>query len=496
MTNNAPILFEDKSWFIAEKPIETGEEFINSGMVNWLNLHLNKNLVEHVTIGRDVTGIAVYKKESSRCDCAKKLQTITYLFICHEEKNTRRKKLFQDDDYQFTLLENGNKHCLYQVKGAVCASHKIQEIASRNKLEIIDSSNRNGRLYLHCHTLETSFGDFKSDEPDSFRFLLKNSPLLLQEAAISIERRMNWLQLITNAQRIIHRGELSLPVSIDIYDKYLSISGFSESDNSLELKDKLKEVLRYIESKHTWNGALIRQHAQNPHKAKLIHDVISFGDKIPKEIQISENGLSYIVNINDSQHVGLFLDQRDSRKRLQECSAGRRIANLFSFTCSFSLAAIAAKAEVVFSVDLAGSTLARGKENFAINKLDETGKGKFIKDDVCKWLNRQEKKLDNGPDKFAYWDAIVCDPPVFASAGKGRGFHVEKQWNELARQCRKIMSKKGVAIFANNHRSGKNEFYYNLLKKHFRIVEKLAPALDFPSLKNQPEHVRIYWCEI
>ena len=136
------------------------------------------------------------------------------------------------------------------------------------------------------------------------------------------------------------------------------------------------------------------------------------------------------------------------------------------------------------------------EENFAINGLDQSGRGKFIREDVCKWLSRQERKHAAAPHGFAYWDLIICDPPVFASSGKGRGFHVEKQWTELARQIRLLLSDKGIALFANNHRSGKASYYLQELEKHFSSVVSLTPPLDFPVLENQPEHVRIYWCEV
>lgn len=113
-----------------------------------------------------------------------------------------------------------------------------------------------------------------------------------------------------------------------------------------------------------------------------------------------------------------------------------------------------------------------------------------------KWLARQERKRDADPDSFHYWDLIICDPPVFASAGRGRGFHVEKQWPELARQVRLLLSEKGIAIFANNHRSGSAFFYRSQLEKHFQVVTPLTLPMDFPILTGQSEHVRIYWCEV
>jgi 23S rRNA G2069 N7-methylase RlmK/C1962 C5-methylase RlmI len=73
---------------------------------------------------------------------------------------------------------------------------------------------------------------------------------------------------------------------------------------------------------------------------------------------------------------------------------------------------------------------------------------------------------------------------------------VEKQWQELARQIRLLLSDKGIALFANNHRSGSGSFYREELQKHFQSVTSLAPPLDFPIMPGKPDHVRIYWCEV
>lgn len=496
-SNHSPILFEDENWFIAEKPIESEAGFPNTGLTKWLNLHLKKNLSEHISLDRSASGIVVYKKDDSQDVDTNVFTSISFLFICEESRHSRRYAEFESSAYTFSQVRKSNNHCLYHVSGPICASSTIIEIAAQHKLNILNKrATRNGRLYIHCHEVKSSLGEFTSELPDSFTFLLDKREPLLQEAALCWDRRLKWLSLITNAQRLIHRQEIGLPICIDIYNNYLAIAGFSQTDSSKQLQTKLSPVLDYLKEKYQWQGGLIRQHAQNPHKKRLIHGTVSFGKEIPNEIEVEESNLRYIVNINDSQHVGLFLDQRDSRKHLQDHANNKRVANLFSFTCSFSLAAVAAEAEVAFSIDLAGSTLNRGKDNFAINDLNKSGIGKFIKDDVCKWLTKQENKLDKNPEDFSYWDCIICDPPVYASAGKGRGFHVEKQWPELTRQCRRIMSENGIAIFANNHRGGKSDFYYNELKKQFKIVEKIAPPFDFPIIANQPEHVRIFWCQV
>jgi len=302
----------------------------------------------------------------------------------------------------------------------------------------------------------------------------------------AIEKRAG-LETVTNAYRLVHRDEVGA-FSVDRYGDWLLVTGYDETLPSKQLLNRLGSALRSIPCK----GGIVRTNLRDPHKRKLFSDLVTFGDPPPASFFITENGLNFEISLNESQHPGLFLDQRESRKRVAEIANGKRVANLFSFTCSFSVAAVAAGAEVAFSIDLAAGCLKKGKRNFKANGLEEGGRGKFIKEDVRKWLTRQVRKKEADPSAFAPWDIIICDPPVFAAAKNGSPFSVEKEWPFLAESIQTILADDGVALFANNHRSGDDGFYFSTLQRIFSSVIALDPPLDFPHLGNP--HVRTYWC--
>ena len=515
----SPIVFENDDWLVVDKPTDIATyatKYGDQGVQDWLVLHQDRQIYVCSRLDKGTSGVLLFAKTKTASGEAQRvheqdLATKTYTFIsrkryeaCTVGETTWHVTLplaGKECSTEFSLVGEGNGYYHYQATIKRGRNHQIRQHASLSGIPILGDTTYGGasfpRLCLHCGLLEwPTVPKIEIPPPDSFSLLVAGADKIVIDGAIAWERRGRWPQFISNSWRLIQRGELELPVSIDIYDTFLSITGFSDSIDSLGLKERLQPLLDYYAGKVSIRGGLLRQHAQNPHQKKLIHDLVSWGETVTETILAEEHDLTYQVNLNDSQHVGLFLDQRDSRKRVLEAAQSRRVANLFSFTCSFSAAAVQGGAEVVFSVDLAGSTLGRGKENFAINGLDESGRGKFIKEDVCKWLARQERKKNANPEDFAFWDLVICDPPVFASAGKGRSFHVEKEWPELTRQIRAILSPTGIALFANNHRSGNASFYLNELEKHFSIVTQLSPPLDFPRLPGQPEHVRIYWCQV
>lgn len=49
-------------------------------------------------------------------------------------------------------------------------------------------------------------------------------------------------------------------------------------------------------------------------------------------IVCSEHGLKFELSITRGEHIGLFLDSRTARAKVQELAAGRRVLNLFAFT--------------------------------------------------------------------------------------------------------------------------------------------------------------------
>lgn len=515
-----PFIYEDENWLAVHKPtgINTHAAWEGDiGIAEWLQLHQNRKIGIISRLDQGTSGILLFAKTVAAGRTAQQIHDHkkaikTYRFISHKryQKSGKPRKRWQRNDTLdgkecqtiFQYLESGKGYHCYEARIAGGRTHQIRRHAALSGVPVLGDSDYGGksfgRLCLHC--LQISWPEIKEDivinQPDSFTFLLNTTNTLQLESSIAWERRLGWLQSTSNSFRLIHRDECSLPVTIDYYDGFLLITGFDKIAGKTSLQKALEPVLEYFNQKLPYRGVVLRYHLRNPHKNRLIHQTSNWGED-PGKLRIAEeHGLLYGIHLADSRHTGLFLDQRDSRRRVFKAAKGKRVANLFSFTCSFSVAALAGGAEVVFSVDLAGSTLNRGKKNFVYNGLSSSGKGKFIQEDVFKWLNRQEKKQVKDPETFQFWDLIICDPPVFSSGDKSNPFHVQKQWSELTRKIRTLLSPDGQALFANNHRSGKASYYEKTLQKHFSKVLRLSPPFDFPSLTGKPDHVRIYWCEV
>ena len=233
----------------------------------------------------------------------------------------------------------------------------------------------------------------------------------------------------------------SARLHVELFGEYAVLSPFSEE--ALRECDAVAKALvdfgvRGVYLKHRVRGDLRRLDQR-----LLAADEPLLGSAAPEAIVVRENGRSYHVNLSDGLSVGLFLDQRDNRSRLQADAAGQRVLNLFAYTCSFSVAAGLGGAAGVTSVDLSKRALRRGDANLKLNQLD-TAAHRLLKADAVQWLSRAAKR---GPQ----FDWIVLDPPSFSSRGKS-AFSVSRDYPKLLEQCLVLLEPGGRLLCITNHR--------------------------------------------
>ena len=82
---------------------------------------------------------------------------------------------------------------------------------------------------------------------------------------------------------------------------------------------------------------------------------------------VYENGRKFLVNWEEGQKTGFFLDQRDNRALVGKYAAGRHVLNLFCYTGGFSIYALTAGAVLVDSVDSSAKAMSLVERNIALN---------------------------------------------------------------------------------------------------------------------------------
>jgi 23S rRNA G2069 N7-methylase RlmK/C1962 C5-methylase RlmI len=191
------------------------------------------------------------------------------------------------------------------------------------------------------------------------------------------------------------------------------------------------------------------------------------------KLTVNEGGLKFRVNLSDYLDTGLFLDRRRLRAKIRDMAGGRRVLNLFAYTCSFSLYAMAGGALSADSVDLSNTYLDWGKENFGLNGLTNS-MAHFIRADTRSFLEEAKKRGQT-------WDLIILDPPAFSNSKKMEGsLDIQRDHEKLLALCLAVLAPGGTLIFSVNMKGFKLAQATDRPGIHMsNITEKLRDE-DFP----------------
>ena len=160
------------------------------------------------------------------------------------------------------------------------------------------------------------------------------------------------------------------------------------------------------------------------------------GDEI-SELVVDELGLKYQLRLGVTQNTGFFLDMCNGHDWVREHAQGKRVLNLFAYTCAFSVAALAGDAEHVLNMDMSKSALSRGRDNHRLNQQD-TRRVAFEGVDIFKSFSRIKKR---GP-----YDLLICDPP---SLQKG-SVDIQRDYKKIIRRIPEFMNPGGQLMLCLN----------------------------------------------
>ena len=168
------------------------------------------------------------------------------------------------------------------------------------------------------------------------------------------------------------------------------------------------------------------------------------GPELPDRFPIRESGVCYEASFASGYSQGLFLDQRDNRRRVRERSQpGDTVLNTFAYTGAFSVCAALGGATTT-TLDLSQPYLDWCRANMQLNGIDP-GEQYFIKGDTFHWLKRFAKQGRR-------FTGIILDPPSFSRDDKGKVFRAEKDYGHLVEQAVACLQSDGWLLCTTNHR--------------------------------------------
>jgi 23S rRNA (cytosine1962-C5)-methyltransferase len=196
---------------------------------------------------------------------------------------------------------------------------------------------------------------------------------------------------------------------------------------------------------------------------------------LPESLDAQEAGWSFRLRLGDAQNIGFFPDMAAGRKLVRERAEGKQVLNLFAYSCSFSVAALAGGAAQVVNLDMNRGALELGKLNHRINNID-LRQASFLPLEFFRSLSKLRKL---GP-----FDLVICDPP----ASQGKSFTAERHWPKLIRSLPGLVNSGGEILACLNAPDLGPDYLDSLFAEHIPTAEKLGlftPGQDFPEAQQE-----------
>lgn len=212
---------------------------------------------------------------------------------------------------------------------------------------------------------------------------------------------------------------------------------------------------------------------------------LAWGKPMDHDVEISENGLKYRVDVTGGQKTGFYIDQRRNRQKVYELAKDRQVLNCFCYTGGFTLNALAGGASKVTSVDSSGPALEQLKQNVSLNGLDET-KSEIIEGDVFTLLRKFR-------DQARSFDLIVLDPPKFAPT-ISQAEKASRAYKDINLLAIKLLKPGGILVTFSCSGGISRDLFQKIVagaaldaSVDLRIIDQLSQSPDHPVLTSFPE---------
>ncbi len=194
------------------------------------------------------------------------------------------------------------------------------------------------------------------------------------------------------------------------------------------------------------------------------------------KVEIMENGVKYIVDVEDGQKTGFFLDQKNNRAAIQKLCGGKRVLDCFTHTGSFALNAGMAGAASVLGIDASMTGIRQAEENARLNHLED--RVKFMCADVFDLLPELEEK----GEKF---DVVILDPPAFTKS-RGSVKNAVKGYREINMRGLKLVEEGGFLATCSCSHFMEPELFAKTIREAAKSAHRRLRQVEFRT--QAPDH--------
>jgi 23S rRNA (cytosine1962-C5)-methyltransferase len=239
----------------------------------------------------------------------------------------------------------------------------------------------------------------------------------------------NEVQRVFHGRGGLFQGEEHL--CLDWYPPVLLLTSFKSLDEPEQQALFTAITEQYHQQVDSKELNLVFQHRSG---GQTVTELVS--GSVPENHVVTEQGAVFNVHIMRGQNHGLFLDMANGRRWVRQHAQGKKVLNLFAYTCGFSVVALLGGADEVVNMDMSKGALSIGKQNHVLNDLPQGAR--YLGHDIFKSWGKLTKL---GP-----YDLIVADPP---SNQKG-SFVATKDYERLLKRLPSLLADNGEVLLCLN----------------------------------------------
>lgn len=281
----------------------------------------------------------------------------------------------------------------------------------------------------------------------------------------------------SEACRLIYSEADLLPsLIVDRYGDYLVLQTLSQATE--QLKELFLDILVEMFSP---KGVLER----NDPRVRLLEGLdqrvgVLHGD-VPPEIQVKENGVTFVYDLLKGQKTGSFLDQRENHAAARRYASGN-VLDCFSYQGGFALT-VADRCARVEGVEMAPAALAAARRNQELNAISNVQFREGNTFDVLKEYDEADRRFQ----------MVILDPPAFA---KNRDSipAAQRGYKEINLRALKLLEPGGFLITCSCSYHISEPLFLQILaeaatdaRRSVAVVERRTQAQDHPILLTMPE---------
>lgn len=283
-----------------------------------------------------------------------------------------------------------------------------------NEIESVMGSAENGDIVL-VHDFDgypLGRGFINRNSKIRIRMMTRNIDQEIDREFLKMRVRNAWeyrkTTVDTSSCRVIFGEADFLPgLTVDKYEDVLVVECLALGMEAFKetIVELLKETL--AEDGITVRGVYERSDANERKKEGLPKVKDFIGEPFDTNVEITENGVHYLVDVVNGQKTGFFLDQKYNRLAIQKLCKGKRVLDCFTHMGTFALNAGIAGAAEVTGLDISDYAVSQAQENARRNHLEDTVHFR------CANVFDELPRLAEQKEQF---DVVILDPPAFTKS--------------------------------------------------------------------------------